>query len=529
MPAHRLIATLSRRSTAARLTLTSAALAAALAMPWATAQAQTVLNGTEFSVQGLVGVGRLAANLRDEHGETFGSISGLWANSASWTRNGNTYTGSFLAAPDRGYNIAGTIDYAPRLNSLQMVFTPAALGASGLAQNQIGLSLTQATRLYETLPGGGQKFFTGLDPKPGGVATGGARAATATMPELPQSYNGKLALDAEGVVVLSDGSRLISDEYGPSVYRFAADGQFLGALAVAPSVRPVRNGVNDYSSNNPTVGQPAPSPANPSSGRANNQGFEGLSLSPDGKTLFVALQSAARQDIGTPAAATRDNTRLFTYDVSAPDNIQLSGEYVVKLPTFRQGGTTLVAAQSEVLALSSTQLLMLPRDSNGFQVGTQTSLLRQVEVIDISEATNILGQPYEQQVAPGGVLNPAIVPAEKVVLLDMLDKSQLKRFGLTNGVEAGFDNLSEKWEGLALLSALDPDRPNDYFLFVANDNDFATTDGFQAGGGYNDGKDIDTMFLAYRVTISAVPEPTTALMLLAGVAGLAMLSRGRRR
>lgn len=526
MPMRDLPATLRRRPTAARLALTSAVIAAALALPWAPAQAQIMLNGTQFSVQGLVGVGRLAANLRDEHGETFGSVSGLWANSASWTRSGNTYTGSFLAAPDRGYNIAGTIDYAPRLNTLQMVFTPAAVGASGLAQNQIALSLTDATRLYETLPGGGQKFFSGLDPVPGGLATGGARAATATLPQLPQAHNGKLALDAEGVVVLADGSRLISDEYGPSVYRFAADGQFLGALAVAPSVRPVRNGVNDYSSNNPTVGQPAPSPANPSAGRANNQGFEGLSLSPDGRTLFVALQSAARQDLSS--AANRNNTRLFTYDVSAPDNIQLSGEYVVKLPTFKSGASTLVAAQSEVLALSSTQLLMLPRDSNGFQVGTGTSLLRQVEVIDISQATNILGQTFEQQVAPGGVLNPAIVPAEKVVLLDMLDKSQLHRFGLTNGVEAGFDNLSEKWEGLSLLSVLDPTRPDDYFLFIANDNDFATTDGFHAGGGYNDGKDIDTMFLAYRVTISPVPEPASALLLLLGAAGLAAASRLRR-
>lgn len=517
------------RSGRAVLRSTASALAAAatLALPWAPLQAQTVLGTTQFTVQGLVGVGRLAANTRDEHGETFGSISGLWADKASWVRNGDTYSGSFLAAPDRGYNIAGTIDYAPRLNTLQMSFTPALVGASGLPQTQIALSLTQATRMYEPLPGNGQRFFTGLDPKPGGVATGGARPATATLPELPQAFNGKLALDAEGVVVLADGSRLVSDEYGPSIYRFAADGRFLGALAVAPSVRPVRNGVTDYSSNNPATGQPAPTPANPSAGRANNQGFEGLSLSPDGRTLFVALQSAARQDLGTPAAATRDNTRLFTYDVVAPDDIRLSGEYVVQLPKFQQGTSTLVAAQSEVLALSSTQLLMLPRDSNGFAVGTQTSLLRQVEVIDIAQATNVLGQAYESQVAPGGALNPAIVPAEKRVLLSMLDKTQLNRFGLTNGVEAGFDNLSEKWEGLALLPALDPARPDDYFLFIANDNDFATTDGFHAGGAYNDGKDIDTMFLAYRVTISAVPEPTSALLLLAGIAGLA--ARTRRR
>ncbi len=86
-----------------------AALACAVAAACA-AQAQTVtLKGTTLVVQEMVGVGRLASNLRDEHGETFGSISGLTADLSSWTRNGNSYSGTFYATPDRGYNVAGTI------------------------------------------------------------------------------------------------------------------------------------------------------------------------------------------------------------------------------------------------------------------------------------------------------------------------------------------------------------------------------------------------------------------------------------
>jgi hypothetical protein len=493
------------------------------------AQAQVVLNGSSFTVQGLVGVGRMAANMRDEHGETFGSISGLVADPATWARNGNAYSGTFYASPDRGYNVAGTIDYTARVNRIEMSFTPAAVAGSGLPQNQIGLALTQSTLLVESLAGGGTRPFSGLDPVPGGVATGGARAATATLPELPQAYNGKLALDAEGIVLLADGSRLVSDEYGPSIYRFAANGTFLGALPVAASVRPVRNGVTDYSSNNAAAGQPAPTPANPTRGRQNNQGFEGLSLSPDGQTLFVALQSAARQDGGAGGtSATRQNTRLFTYDMSKLDQIALTGEYVVQLPKFQQGSATLVAAQSEVLALSDTQLLILPRDSNGQDVGTQQSQLRRVDLIDIANATNILGQPYEAAIAPGGVLNAAITPAQYTPWLDVNDNTQLARFGLVNGVAAGLDNLSEKWEGMALLPALDPTRPDDYFLFLANDNDFSTTDGFQVGAAYNDGKNIDTMFLAYRVTISAVPEPASWAFMTAGLLALAGRARQRR-
>ena len=40
-------------------------------------------------------------------------------------------------------------------------------------------------------------------------------------------------------------------------------------------------------------------------------------------------------------------------------------------------------------------------------------------------------------------------------------------------------------------------------MFVTNDNDFVTQNGYQVGAAYKDdsGADIDTIFLVYRVTL----------------------------
>lgn len=494
------------------------------------------VGGTDYTVQGLVGFGRLDAATRDVFGETFGSVSGLAPNTASWTRTGDSYSGSFYALPDRGFNIGGTTDYDARINILDMRFTPVPLGGDGSAQNSIQLTLANSFKLFEALPAGGAQPLTGLDAVPGGVAAGGARPALPGQAELPQASNGKLSLDAEAIVPLADGGYLVSDEYGPSVYRFDATGRFVAAFPVAESVRPIRGGVTDYSSNNAATGEPAPTPGQPTYGRTNNQGFEGMSLAPDGKTLIVMLQSAAREDQNTSSTNTsRENVRVFTYDISDIDNPVLTGEYVAQLPVYlNASGVRRIAAQSEILALSDTRFLILPRDGNGQGSSPATSDYRQVDIVDFASATNILGTPAAVQVAPGGVLNPGIVPATLTPWLDINDDTELARFGLRNGEPNDANNLSEKWEGLALLPTLEIGLPDDYFLFVANDNDFLTTNGFQVGQSYDAGQDLDTMFLAYRVTVpglraaETVSEPGMLGLLALGLGALAGLRRKRR-
>jgi uncharacterized protein YhjY with autotransporter beta-barrel domain len=129
---------------------------------------------------------------------------------------------------------------------------------------------------------------------------------------------------------------------------------------------------------------------------------------------------------------------------------------------------------------------------------------------DISGATNIAGTAYDTAatpVAPNGVLAASVVPATRAQLVNINDPVQLAKFNLRNGLPDDANNLSEKWEGMALMPAFDPSAPNDVYLFVGNDNDFITTDGFQAGGAYNAGYENDNMVLVYRLSLPTYVDP----------------------
>jgi hypothetical protein len=483
-----------------------AAILSAAMLSTGTAWAESSITLGSFTLvnHGLVGVGRLDADLRDRFGETFGSGSGMAIDAKSWTRDGASLRGRLYLLPDRGYNIAGTIDYRARLNTIDIVFTPPEHAESLPAEER---QRTVAARLADTmlLTDAGGVPLTGLDPKADGI-----RPAGDGFPPMPQGPNRHIAIDSEAVVLVRDGSFFVSDEYGPYIYRFSPQGRMLGAIRPPDAFIPRRNGADHFSSNNPGPGESAPVPPNPDTGRQNNQGFEGLALTPDGKFLVAILQSATRQD-GGDTPETRDHTRMLYYDVTTIDHPVLVREHVVVLPAFTtDDGKHRIAAQSELLALDTTHFLLLCRDSdNGFGVKGATSRYRRIELIDTSAATNIVGGKYDdfEPLAPMGPIDDGIVPPARETFIDLNDNSELAKFGLHNGPPQDRNDLSEKWESMGLVPALDPAHPRDVFLFVANDNDFITQHGFHAGAPYRDpsGVDVDTMFLVFRVTL---PEPS---------------------
>jgi hypothetical protein len=481
----------------AALSFITIALLSAVALPAIAAEVSvTTANGTTLTSHGLVGLGRIAAGTKDKFGESFGSGSAMAIDQSKWTRAADgSYTGTVYLLPDRGYNVEGTTDYQGRLNSLDVTLKPVAADATDPDQKSLDARLVDSLMFTDNKG----MAFSGLDP------INGVRAAGDGLPELPQAANGKLVIDAEGIVRTADGSFFISDEYGPDIFRFDATGKLLTVTVPPAALIPVRKGVHNYSANAPATGATGPDPADPETGRQNNQGLEGMSMTPDGKFLVALLQSATRQD-GGDKGSTRNNTRALVYDLADPANLKLVHEYVVPLPVFKSGDKTLVAAQSEIAAISDTAFLMLARDSgNGQGLKSATSLYRNIELVDLTGATDIAGTDFDgaKPVAPKGVVDPSVTIAKATPFIDLNDNTQLARVGMHNGEPNDKTNLSEKWEAMALASVLDPAAPDDYFLFLANDNDFLTQDGFQVGATYKaaDGADVDTMLQVYRVTI----------------------------
>ncbi len=478
------------------------------------ADSSVTFQGQTFVNKGLVGVARVPSNAVDQFGDTLGGFgSGMAMDLGSWHKNRDgSYGGTLYMLPDRGWNTQGTVDFRGRLHRFEVTLNPLYSGST-TSQNQLQMTYKGSALFHRW---GGQQT-TGLDPA-------GVQPKDLVFPDLPIASNKSISTDNEAVVHVGDGTYWVSDEYGPYVYHYDHHGALLHVIRPPDAFIPMRrdtsgNLVEDFSANSPPIGATYDK-GNPVSGRQNNQGFEGLAMSPDRKTLFVLLQSALIQDLDATSSKTikltRNNTRLLAYDLRHREP-KLVGEYVVQLPHYQDQTTTtptlLTAAQSELLALNDQQFLVLARDSNGgFTAKSAGSVYRSVDLLDISGATNIAGTAYDganTPVAPKGVLVSTVKPATYQKFLDINDNTQLNRFGLHNGAPSDGNDLYEKWESMAVVPVGDPKAPQDYFLFVGSDNDFITQDGHMVGQSYADatGANVDTLVLVYRVTLPAYVRP----------------------
>ncbi|CAE6427449.1 unnamed protein product [Rhizoctonia solani] len=484
------------RSTSLALPIYIGSALAATTSPslWTTA----ILGGKTFVNQGLVGFGYIPASARDSYGETLGGLGSAIALQKGTFKAGpnGTFTGRLIAQPDRGYNVETTIDWQARHHSFDFTLSPY-YGEDKLDFDTAAKTFNIkyiSTLLYSKAPG----FLTS------GLDAISSIPSTTTYPVLPAPDLKKLSVDAEGLVLNADGSFWTSDEYGPYIYRFGANGTLLRAIQPPTAILPTIDGKLNFTSDR-----------SPDFGRDANQGFEGLTVSGDGSTLFALLQSATIQDGGGDKDTNR-YTRLFAWDISTPGSSRLIGEWVVPLPQSKKGKTY---AQSEIHALTSTQFLILSRDGHGHgdDGNDAKSDYKQADLFDISNATDIHGSKFDgtTPVAPKGKLEKTVVPATYVPFVNYLNSTQLARFGLHNDEPTDRTLIDAKWESFALAPALDATSPDDYFLITMADNDFITLNGTALGKPYSAsyGQDVDTQILVWRVTLPSIPRGSVSVSL----------------
>ncbi len=256
-------------------------------------------------------------------------------------------------------------------------------------------------------------------------------------------------LDSEGLVVLSDGSFWVSDEYGPHMVHFNAEGVEIGRI-------------------NPFAGDARNTHTLPAEFgyRRANRGMEGLAITPDEKTLVGIMQSTMQ--LPSKAVQDLDITRIVTVDIATGSVHQ----YLYKQEKKQN-------SNSEIMALSNHEFILIERDGSFLYGGpkgaeaAKPDAMKHVYRIDLRTGTDlesitlssvmtqdeelgllINGKTLEQQVLEGGWESLAqnnILPVKKTLVADMV-------------AEVNYPH--DKMEGLWII--------NEKYLGVLNDDDFAT-------------------------------------------------------
>ncbi|CAK5272723.1 unnamed protein product [Mycena citricolor] len=459
-----------------------------------------VLGGVKYVNKGLVAFGRILPNATESTGDTIGGIgSAMVLKRGTWAQHANgSYTGTLVMQPDRGFNVIAPIDYQARRHEIAFVLTPyyapAPLTFAQAVAQTLVLTYVNTTLHFER----NHTRTSGLDP----LATRAAQTRSPTLPladpvmPIASLAEPHLVVDAEGLVQDVDGTFWTSDEYGPYIYHFAANGSLIQTIQPPAAILPMINGTLNFTSE-----------TNPDTGRQGNQGTY-LSWLSFWRILYAVLQSGTVQD------GAGQVTRLFAYDLTnaAAGTIPLVGEWVLLLPVISNGK---VEATSEIHLVSDGVFLCLSRDGNGHGGSGTKFKYKQADLFSIANATDIHGTRFDSPafpVAPGGVLDPAITPVTYVGFVNYVNATDLARFGLHTGDPDDNTLPDSKWESLALAPVGDPLAPDDYFLFTASDNDFLTTQGVSLGVPYDAGEDVDNQFMVFRVTLPGAAH-TVALTL----------------
>lgn len=252
------------------------------------------------------------------------------------------------------------------------------------------------------------------------------------------------AFDPEGIVVHpNSGHLLVSDEYGPSLYEFAPNGQRVHVYETPTNLLP-RDATSGAVNHANDVGN--------SAGKRTNRGFEGLAISPDGRYVFAMLQSAMLDEGGNSGVF----NRIVKFDTQT--------RRAVAQYAYRMEGSSQGRGISALVALDDNRFLVLERNNRGLGVdATLASPNKKVFPIDLSQASDVTAQDLD---AAGAVFTPAAKVATPWLDLALPATLAHPTLAALGGVSP------EKWEGLAVGPRL---ADGSYLVLAGTDNDYSVT------------------------------------------------------
>lgn len=355
-------------------------------------------------------------------GLRLGGLSGLVALDRAGT--------SFLAVTDRGPNRDVKVHGDKAVAFLAPRYSPSIvkLAADG---DRLGV--------VERIP---LRLAKGTDRVTGGAEVSGL--PNTDRDESPYDADGRKELDldpngvdTEGIALdPRDGTYWIGEEYGPSILHVGSDGTIL--------LRLVPEGLNLKGAGYPIK---AVLPVELLK-RKPNRGFEGLAMSPDGRTVFAMMQSPLSNPDERAGEASR-YIRLVAVEVAAEP--KTAGMYVYETERYDAVGA---AEQDDIkigdlAAIGATRLLVTERDSG------PGGAHRKVYLIDLSAATDLRGRSLRkplETMSETDVSKASIALVAKQLLVDL----------------AGLGFRHELVEGLAVV--------DETTIAVANDNNFDPTE-----------------------------------------------------
>jgi len=237
-----------------------------------------------------------------------------------------------------GYrNTEGTLTYQSRIYESGILFT-LALNATVAIPSPRNLQITDEETILVTGPEG--TSTTGLDADILGYIT------YPGFPILPvATYTGdgfgdagsdgkRITIDSGGLFLAADSVFWVSDGHGPYIYILPSTRRMQQAIMPPAAYILHRNGSISFSANSPPIYDQNEGifPANTVTGRNNNQGLEGLTVSSEGRTLYALMQPTLDQEGGSNNPA-RLQARVLEYDITC-GFAQYKAKNVVTLPLY---------------------------------------------------------------------------------------------------------------------------------------------------------------------------------------------------